>query len=34
MHAVLIGAGLVDVSHLAVDDEAAKAWLVRALGRD
>ena len=34
MRAVLTGAGLVDAAHLAVDDEAAAAWLVRALGRD
>ena len=33
LRAVLTGAGLVDVSHLAVDDEAAPAWLVHALGR-
>jgi hypothetical protein len=34
VHAVLTRAGLIDVSHLAVDDEPAAAWLVRALGRD
>jgi len=33
-HAVLTGAGLVDVSHVAVDADAAPMWLVRARGRD
>ncbi|HKF89923.1 MAG TPA: methyltransferase domain-containing protein [Acidimicrobiia bacterium] len=33
-HAVLTRAGLVDVSHVAVDADAAPVWLVRARGRD
>jgi ubiquinone/menaquinone biosynthesis C-methylase UbiE len=32
--AVLTRAGLVDVSHVAIDDDAASVWLVRARGRD
>jgi ubiquinone/menaquinone biosynthesis C-methylase UbiE len=34
VHAVLTRAGLADVSHVAVDDDAAPLWLMRARGRD
>jgi ubiquinone/menaquinone biosynthesis C-methylase UbiE len=34
VHAVLTRAGLVDVSHVAVDVDASSVWLVRARGRD
>ena len=34
MQAVLTRAGLVDVSHVAVDSDAFPVWLVRAHGRD
>jgi ubiquinone/menaquinone biosynthesis C-methylase UbiE len=33
VHAVMTRAGLVDVSHVAVDDDAAPLWLMRARGR-
>jgi ubiquinone/menaquinone biosynthesis C-methylase UbiE len=33
VHAVLTRAGLVDVSYVAVDDDAAPLWLVRSRGR-
>ncbi len=34
VQAVLTRAGLVDVSHVAVDSDAFPVWLVRARGRD
>jgi ubiquinone/menaquinone biosynthesis C-methylase UbiE len=34
VHAVLTRAGLVDVSHVAFDDDSAPVWLVRARVRD
>jgi hypothetical protein len=34
VHGVLTRAGLVDVSRVALDDDAAPRWLMRARGRD